>query len=81
MTYFRDSNAKEISVLLKYGEVLYPIDIKKEQPNVMKMRKKLKLIRSVEEDGILIGNGCVVTLGKGVEQLDDDLWQIGANCL
>ena len=81
ITYFRDSNAKEISVLLKYGDVLYPIDIKKEQPNVMKLRKKLKLIAPVEEDGVQIGNSCVISLSKNVEQLADNLWEVGAGCL
>ena len=81
ITYFRDSNAKEISVLLKYGDVLYPIDIKKEQPNVMKLRKKLKLIAPIEEDGVQIGNSCVISLSKNVEQLAENLWEIGAGCL
>lgn len=79
--YFRDSNAKEINVLLRFGEVLYPVDIKKEPTSVTKLRKKLKLISPVEEDGVIIGKGCVVTLGRSVEQLADDLWQIGAGCL
>lgn len=81
LTYFRDSNAKEISVLLKYGDVLYPFEIKKEQPNVMKLRKKLKLISPVEEDGVQIGNGCVISLSKNVEQLAENLWEVGAGCL
>lgn len=81
LTYFRDSNAKEISVLLRYGDVLYPIEIKKEQTSITKLRKKFKLISGVEEDGLHIGNGCVVALGKNVEQLAEDLWQIGAGCL
>ncbi len=81
LTYFRDSNAKEISVLLRYGDVLYPIEIKKEQTSITKLRKKFKLISGVEEDGLHVGNGCVVALGKNVEQLAEDLWQIGAGCL
>ena len=81
LTYFRDSNAKEISVLLRYGDVLYPIEIKKEQTSITKLRKKFKLISGVKEDGLHVGNGCVVALGKNVEQLAEDLWQIGAGCL
>ncbi len=81
LTYFRDSNAKEISVLLKYGDVLYPIDIKKEQPNIMKLRKKLKLIAPIEKDGVQIGNGCVISLNKNIEQLAENSWEVGAGCL
>lgn len=81
LAYFRDSNAKEINVLLRFNEVLYPIEIKKEPTSVTKLRKKFRLISPVEEDGVVIGNGCVVTLGSSVEQVADDLWQIGSCCL
>lgn len=81
LTYFRDSNAKEINLLLSFGDVVYPIEIKKEPTSVNKLRKKFRLIAPVQEDGIALGNGCVVTLGKGVEQASDDLWLIGAGCL
>ena len=81
LAYFRDSNAKEINVLLRFNEVLYPIEIKKEPTSVTKLRKKFRLITPVEEDGVVIGNGCVVTLGSSVEQVADDLWQIGSCCL
>lgn len=81
LAYFKDSNAKEIDLLLRFGDVLYPIEIKKEQTSITKLRKKIKLISAVEEDDLKIGNTCIIYLGRNVEQLADDLWQIGASCL
>ena len=81
LSYFKDSNAKEIDLLLHFGDALYPIEIKKEQTSFAKLRKKIKLISAVEEDGLKIGNVCIVSLGRNVEKLADDIWQIGASCL
>lgn len=81
LAYFKDSNAKEIDLLLHFVDALYPIEIKKEQTSFAKLRKKIKLISAVEEDGLKIGNVCIVSLGKNVEKLADDIWQIGASCL
>ena len=81
LSYFRDSNAKEIDLLLRYGDALYPIEIKKEQTSFAKLRKKIKLVSAVEEDGLTIGNAIIISLGRNVEKLDENLWQIGASCL
>ena len=40
LSYFRDSNAREISLLLRKGNVLYPIDIVKESFFAKKLLKK-----------------------------------------
>jgi len=81
LSYFRDSNAKEIDLLLRFGDALYPIDVKKEQTSITKLRKKIKLLSAVEEDGLKIGNTCIISLGTNIEKLADDMWQIGARCL
>lgn len=82
LSYFRDSNAKEISLLLRYNDIVYPIEIKKDPFVTSRVLKKLKLLDAMEEGGALkIGMGCVIGLGKKVEQLADKLYYIPAGSL
>ena len=82
MTYFRDSNAKEIDLLLRYNDVIYPIDIRRGTFEISKLRKKFRIIKSAEQDGVTkIGVGCVIGLGKRMESLADDLWYIPVGSL
>ena len=74
LSYFRDSNAKEIDLLLRYNNVIYPIDIGREPFVTSKLRKKFRLINDIEQDGVSrVGIGCVIGLGKRKEPLADDL--------
>ncbi len=81
LAYFRDSNAKEISLLLEREGVLYPIEIKKDKLSIAKLTKKFKFLRAVENERLKIGNGCVITLEKNVKQLAEALWQVPARIL
>ncbi len=82
LTYFRDSNAKEISLLLICDGVLYPIEIKKDKIDITKLKKKLQLLRAVEQsDNLQLGNACIITLERSVQQLAENLWQVPAKVL
>lgn len=83
LSYFKDSNAKEINLLLHYNDCVYPIDIKKDtELSIKKQLKKFKLISNVENDAVTkIGNGCVISICRGVKQLDEKLWLIPVGVL
>jgi len=83
LSYFKDSNAKEINLLLHYNNCVYPIDIKKDtELSIKKQLKKFKLISNVENDAVTkIGNGCVISICREVKQLDEKLWLIPVGVL
>lgn len=78
LSYFKDSNAKEINLLLHYNNCVYPIDIKKDtELSIKKQLKKFRLISNVENDNVTkIGNGCVISICREVKQLDEKLWLV-----
>lgn len=83
LSYFKDSNAKEINLLLHYNDCVYPIDIKKDtELSIKKQLKKFKLISNVENDAVTkIGNGCVISICREVKQLDEKLWLVPVGVL
>lgn len=83
LSYFKDSNAKEINLLLHYNNCVYPIDIKKDtELSIKKQLKKFKLISNVENDAVTkIGNGCVISICREVKQLDEKLWLVPVGVL
>lgn len=82
LSYLRDSNVKEIDLILQYEGTIYPVEITKDQPNVNKLLKKFNVLAPLREDkNIFVGNGCVVTLGSDVQQWEENLWQVGAGRL
>ena len=79
LSYLRDSNAKEINLLLQYEGTIYPIEIKKDNISPNKLAKKFNALAPLRSDeSITVGNGCVITLGSDVSELDNGLWQVGA---
>lgn len=74
LSFFRDSNAKEISLLLEADGVLYPMDISKESVSANKLLKKYSILQPIEDaaDAIL-GKGALLTLGNRPKQWSDDL--------
>ena len=83
LSYFKDSNAKEINLLLHYNDCVYPIDIKKDtELSIKKQLKKFRLISNVENDAVTkIGNGCVISICREVKQLDEKLWLVPVGVL
>lgn len=78
LNYFKDSNAKEINLLLEYNDCIYPIDIRKEtEISIKKQQKKFKLLAPVEQDDKLkIGNGCILSICQEVQAVDENLWLV-----
>lgn len=77
LSYFRDSNAREISLLLREGNMLYPIDIVKESFSAKKLLKKFKTLEPLAAEGsIKLGLGGVISFGRQQEQAAAGLWYL-----
>lgn len=80
--FYRDSNNKEISMLLFCAGKLYPVLISKDGISVRKLAKLFALlVPYAEKVGAVLGPGCMVTLGGTSQRLSDNLWQINAELL
>lgn len=82
MRFYRDSNNKEISLLLQAEGTLYPIMLCQDSFSLGRLAKTFALLPGyAAEQGLQLGMGCVVTLGGGCRQVSDSLWQIDAAAL
>lgn len=77
LSYFRDSNAREISLLLREGGVLYPIDIVKDSFSAKKLLKKFKALEPLSAEGsVKLGLGGVISFGRQEKQAAAGLWHL-----
>lgn len=77
LSYFRDSNAREISLLLREGGVLYPIDIVKDSFSAKKLLKKFKALEPLSAEGsVKPGLGGVISFGRQEKQAAAGLWHL-----
>jgi len=73
--YYRDTDGKEIDLLLEYNGTVYPIEIKKTgNPG----KDAIKNFDVLNNSGKLIGEGAVVCLHNNVLPLDKNNWIIPA---
>lgn len=80
--YYRDSNAKEISLLIKHNGCLYPVELRKEPLTTKKLQKKLGLLNALKEHGgMQLGSGCMVSICQKSMQLTEGLWLVNAGKL
>lgn len=82
--FYRDSNAKEISAIIKRQNVIYPLIISLEKISATKLSKSFAIIKGYCEDNNLeMGQGSLITLGKETSILnrEDGLVQINARDL
>ena len=79
--FYRDSNAKEISAIIKRDNVIYPLIISLEKMSPKKLSKSFAIVRDYcEEKNLEMGAGSLITLGKdtGVLSREEGLVQINA---
>lgn len=82
LLYYRDSNAKEISLLLQCGNELHPVEIKRDLLNVKRVQKKFRVFGELlAESDLRVANGCVICDCNEVVALADGLWQVPAKIL
>jgi len=66
MYYYRDRDSAEISLLLKEGEVLYPIQIRRTDAPTRRMVSAFAIL---EKNGITLGQGAILCMTDRVEVL------------
>ena len=64
LSYYRDSNAKEISLLLEKDSTLYPMEIKRDRSSLKACAKKLRLLDPLSDSGLRVGPGTLVNPGE-----------------
>jgi len=78
MTYFRDTNQKEIDVIIEENGVLHPIEIKKaSNPE----RKTVKTFDVLKASGNEIGKGLVICMTDSTFPIDENNYMIPASIL
>ena len=78
MTYYRDSNAKEIDLLIEGNGLVYPLEIKKSANPDTREIKKFSVLDKVS---IERGNGGIVCMCEEVIPIDEKNCFIPCNLL
>jgi len=73
--YYRDTDGKEVDLILEYNDTLYPIEIKKTgNPG----RNTIKNFNVLQNSGKSVGEGAVVCLYNKVVPIDKNNWTVPA---
>lgn len=67
LSYYRDSNGKEIDLLIMYNHTVYPVEIKK---SMNPKQSSVKNFSIVEKFGMEVGNGSVLCLARELFPID-----------
>jgi len=71
--YYRDTDGKEIDLILEYNGTVYPIEIKKTgNPG----KDTIKSFGVLQNSGKIVGEGAVVCMYKNVHPIDKNNWAI-----
>lgn len=82
LRFYKDSNNKEINLLLTWQQVFYPLYIAKDKFYGRKLEKSSEIMQEYAfKHGLALGTSCVFTLGGCVRQLSERLWQLNAEAL
>lgn len=69
LTYFRDSNAKEIDLFVEENDVIHPLEIKK---SATPDRREVKKYDILDKAGLKRGNGGIVCMCEKVMPIDSE---------
>lgn len=65
LLFYKDSNYKEISLIMEVEGKLYPVAITKDEFKTSKLYKDFQILAPyAEKHGLELGNGCVIGMGK-----------------
>ena len=65
LLFYKDSNYKEISLIMEVAGKLYPVAITKDEFKNSKLYKDFQILAPyAEEHGLELGSGCVIGMGK-----------------
>ena len=80
--FYRDSNNKEITLLLRDGFIIYPVIISSTEIKPTKLQRLLSLLQPyIENNNIALGNAVLLILGGQSGQIADGVWRMDAGCL
>ena len=71
--YYRDSDQKEIDLLIEENGVIYPIEIKKSAHPTFKMAKHFNILSQLDKK---VGLGTIVCMSNDLLPLKEDLWAV-----
>lgn len=82
LCFYRDSNNKEITLLLAWQDKLYPLYVTLDKFYGNKLGKNAEIVRPyAERQGLALQGSCVFTLGGGCELVSNDVWRVGVELL
>lgn len=80
--FYRDSNNKEITLLLRDGFTMYPVIISSTELKAAKLQRLLSLLQPyIENNNIALGNTVLLALGGQSGRLASGIWRLDAGCL
>jgi len=77
--YYRDKEKREIDLVIKQGEILYPIEIKASSDPKKEMVKSFDVLDKIP--GKKRGSGAIVCLAKERLPLMEDVWMVPAGMI
>ena len=78
VSYFRDSNSKEIDLFLEYGNAIHPLEIKlSSSPD----RREVKKYAVLDTNSIPRAGGGIICMSRSVIPIDEENWYIPINIL
>ena len=82
LTFFQDSNYKEITIILEVAGVLYPMLITTGEYKTAKVAKLFSVLEPyAAEHALAMGNGVVMVPHGDTKQLQDRLWQVNVTSI
>ena len=71
--YYRDTNQKEIDLLIFYDNKVYPVEIKK---SANPSKDAIKNFNIVEKFGVEVGNGIILCMVDNITRIDEQNYLI-----
>ena len=82
LLFYKDSNYKEISLIMEVAGRLYPVAITKDEFKTSKLYKNFQILAPyAEEHGLELGSGCVIGMGKPEAVLEHGICYVAAEKL
>lgn len=82
LLFYKDSNYKEISLILEEAGKLHPVAITKDEFVLRKLAKDFQLLAGyAQEHGLELGSSCIIGMGKPETLLEQGIYYLAAEKL
>ena len=82
LLFYKDSNYKEISLILEEAGKLHPVAITKDEFVLRKLAKDFQLLAGyAQEHGLELGSSCIIGMGKPSTLLEQGIYYLAAEKL